>query len=243
MVSGTPLCSKIGDLHGELNFLQVWPFCLSNAQDGFWDANIGNPYSSNQDSALVLLYALLDAVMMRHSKTQCYYDGRPLVVIPGRTIEWRSFTLEITSEKYLFQYLEAFAADALMRFLSESPGGIQGREITRLPHYALIRSILGLISRCITNPRTMTLNKLDHLRRILMGERVNHQVNLMQMHPVMNGDDEYPDRPLVALMSAEQALFEVQQAGQGANGGMNRYCRHLLPVQSLLVLYYHRNHY
>lgn len=62
-----------------------------------------------------------------------------------------------------------------------------------------------------------------------MGERVNHQVNVMQMHPVMNGDDEYPDRPLVALMTAEQALFEVQQAGQGANGGMNRYCRYLLP--------------
>jgi SNF2-related domain len=222
MVSGTPLCSKIGDLHGELNFLQVWPFCLSNAQDGFWDANIGNPYSANEDSALVLLYALLDAVMMRHSKTQSYLDGRPLVVIPGRTIEWRSFTLDITSELYLFQYLESFAADALVRFLSESPGAVQGREIARLPHYALIRSLLGLISRCITNPKTITLKKLDHLRRILVGDRGNHQLQVPQHNPIMNGEDEYPDRPLVALMTAEQVLFEVQQAGQGANGGMNR---------------------
>lgn len=224
MVSGTPLCSKIGDLHGELNFLQVWPFCLSNAQDGFWDANIGNPYKANKHSALVLLYALLDAVMMRHSKTQSYLDGRPLVVIPGRTIEWRSFAVEAPSELYLLQYLEAFAADALVRFLSEYPGAVQGREIARLPHYALIRSLLGLISRCISSPKTITLKKLDHMRRILVGERGergNHQLQ----GPLNNhipGGDEYEERPLVALMTAEQVLFEVQQAGQGANGGMNR---------------------
>jgi SNF2-related domain len=34
MVSGTPLSSSINDLHGELNFLRVWPFALQN--DGFW---------------------------------------------------------------------------------------------------------------------------------------------------------------------------------------------------------------
>ncbi len=34
MVSGTPLCSRVSDLHGELNFLKVWPFCLSNQEDG-----------------------------------------------------------------------------------------------------------------------------------------------------------------------------------------------------------------
>lgn len=221
MVSGTPLCSKIADLHGELNFLQVWPFCLSNSQDGFWDSKIGHPYATNQDSALILLYALLDAVMMRHSKTQTYIDGRPLVVIPGRTIEWRSFELEMTSERFLFQYLESFAADALVRFLSESPTAVHGKDIARLPHYALIRSLMGLISRCITNPRTVTLKKLDHLRRILVGERGNHQLQVPQIAPILHGD-EHPDRPLVSLMTAEQALFEVQQAGQGANGGMNR---------------------
>jgi SNF2 family DNA or RNA helicase len=34
MVSGTPLCSRVSDLHGELNFLKVWPFCLPNNEDG-----------------------------------------------------------------------------------------------------------------------------------------------------------------------------------------------------------------
>jgi E3 ubiquitin-protein ligase SHPRH len=66
MVSGTPLCSTISDLHGELNFLQVWPFCLSNAKDGFWEAKIGKPFEQRSESALQLLYALMDVVMMRH---------------------------------------------------------------------------------------------------------------------------------------------------------------------------------
>jgi SNF2 family DNA or RNA helicase len=66
MVSGTPLCSKIEDLHGELNFLQVWPFCLSNQKDGFWEVKIGRPFRERDETALTLLHALIDVVMMRH---------------------------------------------------------------------------------------------------------------------------------------------------------------------------------
>jgi hypothetical protein len=96
---------------------QVWPFCLSNQKDGFWEDKIGKPFRRFEESALTLLYALLDAVMMRHSKSQRYLDDRQLVDMPSRTIEWRGFDIQNDSEKYIYSYLESFAADALDRFL------------------------------------------------------------------------------------------------------------------------------
>lgn len=166
MVSGTPLCSKIEDLHGELNFLKVWPFCLSNDKDGFWDDKIGKPFRRFEESALTLLYALLDAVMMRHSKSQRYLDDRQLVDMPSRTIEWRGFDIQNDSEKYIFKYLESFAADALDRFLLQLN---DQTNINRSPHYAHIRSLLSVISKCITAPNNTYLRKIDHLRRMLGG--------------------------------------------------------------------------
>mgnify|MGYP006914925142 CR=1 FL=1 len=35
MVSGTPLYTSIDDLHGELSFLKVIPFCLADDKDGW----------------------------------------------------------------------------------------------------------------------------------------------------------------------------------------------------------------
>jgi hypothetical protein len=92
MVSGTPLCSKVSDLHGELNFLKVWPFCLPNSQDGFWELRVDTPWRLKEERALSLLYALLDVVMMRHCKSQRYLlTEAPLVDLPSRTVEWRGF--------------------------------------------------------------------------------------------------------------------------------------------------------
>lgn len=115
MVSGTPLCSKVEDLHGELNFLKVWPFCLQ--KDGFWESKIGKPFRANDKDALLLLHDLLDVVMMRHSKSQRYIaDGRPLVNMPPRTVEWRPVKIQSRSEQYLFKWLESFSADAFEDF-------------------------------------------------------------------------------------------------------------------------------
>ena len=41
MVSGTPLVSTINDLHGELQFLNIWPFSLN--LDGFWERKVRHP--------------------------------------------------------------------------------------------------------------------------------------------------------------------------------------------------------
>ena len=159
-----------------------------------------------------------------NSKSQRYLDGSSLVKIPSRTIEWRSFTLERNSEQYLYRYLELFAADALNKFLSQILPQMLDPEsdpesVIQLPHYALIKSLFDLISRCITSPQTIILKKLDHLRRLLGVERRLFENVINDRQNMGNGQTVYE----VPVMSAEDALYRVQQAGKGNNGGMNRY--------------------
>ena len=235
MVSGTPLCTKIADLHGELNFLQVWPFCLSDSKDGFWETKIGVPFEKKDAKSLHLLYSLMDSVMMRHSKTQTYLNGRPLVSIPSRTIEWRPIEIENNSEKYIFHFLAVLAADACGKFLSTEHGYQADRRVGSLPHFAIIRSLLGLMSRCLTSPRTLILKKLDHIKRLLVDIRLNHgMLRREEGNKGENGDS-------VPLMSAEQVLFALQQVGQGANGGLNRYVFTASHISSLTLCWIELN--
>ena len=70
MVSGTPLHGGVDDLNGELAFLGVWPFCLSDQTDGFWAHRVGRPWAAKDPDALPLLHALLRGVIVRHTKAQ-----------------------------------------------------------------------------------------------------------------------------------------------------------------------------
>ncbi|CAM9883365.1 unnamed protein product [Pylaiella littoralis] len=135
MVSGTPIAGKIDSLHGELNFLQVWPFSLQN--DGFWEKKVSEPFAIKDDGALELLRALIRVVMMRHSKSQTYSDGRPLVKIPARTVEWRGVDFSATVEsgqyanrsaphaRYVYKYLENLCA-TVCRKMEEGAGQAAG---------------------------------------------------------------------------------------------------------------------
>ncbi|CAM9840418.1 unnamed protein product, partial [Hapterophycus canaliculatus] len=137
MVSGTPIAGKIDSLHGELNFLQVWPFSLQN--DGFWEKKVGEPFEAKDQEALELLRALIRVVMMRHSKSQTYVDGRPLVKIPARTVEWRGVDFSAAPEfgqygnasaphaRYVYKYLESLCA-TVCRKMEESAEGTAASE-------------------------------------------------------------------------------------------------------------------
>ena len=213
MVSGTPLCTKIEDLHGELNFLKIIPFSLDNKKDGFWELKIGKPFREKNKSALQLLHALLDVVMIRHTKSQRYVDGRPLVSIVSRTIEYRGVQLQQSSERYLFAYLESFAADSLEMFLKEAEERNEEnpQPLARLKNFNMIKGLLSLISKCLTHPSIVSLTQLDHLRRILTSTAARKLREQLR-------DDEHP----VPLMSVEQILHVVNSVGAGAGGGMNR---------------------
>ena len=91
MVSGTPLHGGVDDLNGELDFLGVWPFCLSDQTDGFWAHRIGVPFANRDAECLPLLHALLRGVVVRHTKAQRRVaDGSPLLTLPSAARELRA---------------------------------------------------------------------------------------------------------------------------------------------------------
>eukprot|EP00752_Nemacystus_decipiens_P012660 g11214.t1 len=208
MVSGTPITGKIDSLHGELNFLQVWPFSLQN--DGFWEKKVSEPFAAKDQGALELLRALIGVVMMRHSKSQTYVDGRPLVKIPVRTVEWRGVDFSAMPEsgqyanasaphaRYVYKYLEhlcatvcrkmeesaaAFAGGAAGGGAGGAAGGAEAngmgrREFTRL------KSLLSLMQKASTHPALVNLGQLDLIKRSI--QAVAPTAPHVQLHWVLH---------------------------------------------------------
>ena len=117
--------------------------------------------------------------------------------------------------------MESFAIDALEHFLvnSEYPGSVE--DVSKHLHYAQIRSLMPLRSRCITSPRTVNLGKLDHLRRLLV--RQGNNAGYARLDNIMEVENNgVVSSRQVPLMTAGEILYKVQQAGQGINGGMDR---------------------
>lgn len=118
MVSGTPLHAGVDDLNGELAFLGVWPFCLSDQTDGFWAHRIARPWAAREEDALHLLHALLRGVTVRHTKAQRRVsDDTPLLTLPPAGREWRPVAHgpaadEAPSERFVCGFLEHHAAAA-----------------------------------------------------------------------------------------------------------------------------------
>jgi SNF2 family DNA or RNA helicase len=220
MVSGTPLINKIDDLNGELQFLKVWPFCLLDSEDGFWHKKIGEPFAKKRkdDTALQLIYSLIDVVMMRHSKSQRYEDGRKLVEMPPRTIEWRGFDLESKSELYVIKYLENMAAESFIKFMmnAEDDDAVMDRtavlRLINAPNYSQIKSLLALISKTITGVGSVSLHVIDHLRRLLISD----------INPIMILNNHGDNDNAIPLMIPEHALAILQSGGMGTAGGFNR---------------------
>ena len=223
MVSGTPIINKLADLNGELNFLKVFPFCLSDKEDGFWKKKIGDPFKEKDENALLLLHSLIDVVMMRHSKSQTYIDGRSLVAMPPRTVEWRGFHIRNHSELYISSYLHEFAIDAFVNFMKQfnqsnpdvSSEVAEVNRLSRGSNYGQIKSLIGLISKAITHASAISLTQLDHLKRMLCTIK---NVKFLQTN----------EGSLIKLMNAKDALTLLQMGGMGTGGGLNRDTKRIL---------------
>lgn len=216
MVSGTPLVSQIADLHGELNFLRIWPFSLPDRVDGFWELKIQSGYRRHDEMSLHLLHSLMSTVMMRHTKSQRYItNGEPLVILPARRVEFKGFIIADRGERYLYDFLASFAADALEDFMRESALEEDENNTTRwnsTPRYAQLRSFYSIMSRCITSASAIDLGAVDHLRRLLSSRRVQ---NIQRA--IVNKDS---DTMSIPLLTADDILARVSAAGAGTAGGM-----------------------
>ena len=213
MVSGTPLCNSIEDLHGELRFLRIWPFSLSDKTDGFWKKCIGDAYKDRKKSSLKLLKSLIDVVMMRHSKSQTRIsDNTSLIKLPPRVIEWRGFDLESDAECYLYHWLESTAADVLTTLdhsntndQGESNQSNQRNAKKKVSRWAHVRSLVGYMSRCITSFNAVQLSSLDHLLRTL--NQVSNEASDMETTGI-------------PTLTPEEILERTTGFGVGQGGGL-----------------------
>lgn len=81
MLSGTPFTKKIDEMQGVLSLLRLWPFALSKGADKkggwtnwFWVQEVKEKWERKDASVLRTLLGLLQGVMMRHSRFQCYIE-------------------------------------------------------------------------------------------------------------------------------------------------------------------------
>lgn len=200
----------------------MWPFSLSNSKDGFWDAKIRKPFLKKQPESLKLLRLLLANTMMRHSKSQLQIKQvatsssssssivtyEPILEMPPRRIEWRGFPILDESEMFLAMYFENFAASALASF-ARNFGEVDAASMHR---YSQIRSIYALISRCLTHPQNLTLQTIDHLRRLLIPAYLGFFDGYMRgLGDLRVGP---ADRNVVRVCTPESALRILQGAGQ-----------------------------
>ena len=169
MISGTPLTTSINDLNGELQFLRVWPFSLSDKDDGFWEHRIGNAWASRDPAALDLLNPLLATVMIRHSKSQRHLDGSKLTSLPANSIQWQGLPLGKGSAAYLYLWIEAFVASELTRRVESGWGrGVLDQlnaDDKRCFHK--LRALMTMLRRACTDTKTIELPVLDDAIRKL----------------------------------------------------------------------------
>ncbi len=166
MVSGTPLYTSISDLNGELNFLGVQPFCLSDSTDGFWGRRIQAPWQVKDESALDLLNVLLDGVMMRHSKSQKTLSGQSILELPSVQlyyvpISWQgslgssdaSSTANDVAQgtRYVCAFLERLACDYYERLAQNDPHSVHNPEMATTPTTLLRMTRMACISAVLIN--------------------------------------------------------------------------------------------
>jgi len=208
MVSGTPLHTSTADFHGELNFLKIWPFSLQN--DGFWERKIQEPFEAKDPSSLPLLHALIDICMMRHSKSQTYLDGRPLVHLPSRSLEWVPVDFRTglagDSDAFIYWFLEMLFTKEIGRIQDTAieTNIMPDRRVTNR-----MRAYFMLLQRAATDPACLKLEQVDQLVRRIMGTGFN------------NNRDNTTDNGIPAL-TADEVLRMVQLGGAGRTGGLNR---------------------
>lgn len=107
----------------------VWPFSLSNREDGFWERKVTMPWNEQQPEVLDLLGFLLRSVMIRHSKSQTYLDGSPLLSLPDRHTSIVALPIQ-NSAAAVVAFVEALGAELLQAGLGfgNSRNAVTSRE-------------------------------------------------------------------------------------------------------------------
>lgn len=111
MLSGTPLFDGIGDLRGELNFLNLEPYSAA-LEDGFFDFSITNHWTQHSVHGLETL-RILGLLLLRRSKSMTIVQSRqPLLGLKPLTVEFVPIPQD-PSERAIYCFLESIVSRVL----------------------------------------------------------------------------------------------------------------------------------
>jgi len=185
MVSGTPFYMSIDDLNGELNFLGVQPFCLSDRIDGFWERRVAAPWAEKDVRARDLLDVLLDGVMIRHSKSQAMLDGRSILDLPPFLFEALPISLNpkatlndpsSPAHNFCYRYIEELAASSL-RHAIDVRSAVAGESSIQRANQLLRMQREVCISPFLVNGGAGCTSQIHELHRIVR-ERIRWDASL-----------------------------------------------------------------
>ena len=222
MISGTPIFDGIDDLNGELNFLGVQPFCLNDAQDGFWGRRIRSPWEARDPNARNLLLELLSCSMMRHSKAQQTIDGRPLLELPKSTHRFIGVNFEDTARGranlYIGARMESLLCDVINE-LKNQANYISGRDARSVTNNGRVVKLLklirsGYISLNLINGGTGCVSQMRELnvlfRRAIHGAAGAAVFNMGG--GALGADFSVAKAEDIPLLKAEEAMCELTKA-------------------------------
>ncbi|KAL6069758.1 E3 ubiquitin-protein ligase SHPRH [Balamuthia mandrillaris] len=127
-LSGTPIQNKLEDLYSIVHFLGVHPF--SNWDT--WNAVIVRPMRADDPRGYQRLQALVGTLSLRRTKDQMDKTGRPLVVLPSKTV----LQVDVTLSDEERQLYDAMASEGKQLFQSYIKAG------TLLKNYAHVLEML-----------------------------------------------------------------------------------------------------
>ena len=183
MVSGTPLYSSIGDLNGILAFLKIWPFSLSDQEDGFWHHRISSLWSSGSYDALHLVLGLCSKIIMRHCKNQLHIlpngSTEPILPLLGQSLTNVPLTIS-SSHKFVQHFVEYHCRLEFQRQLELAQMGL-AEDAVRSMEGASRSRLITLPMICSTSPAIERGNNqsLHHeMDRILRKGKLYHSQSI-----------------------------------------------------------------
>ena len=177
MVSGTPLHTGLDDLNGELAFLQVYPFCLLDATDGFWKLRVKDPIACGNPQARKLVVDLLRAVLCRHVKSQrLLTDGSSILSLNESSLVHSPVLfnqVEDASHRFVASFLNhhasseaALARDAAATSVTTSSTATAANK--------LASGLLRLVKQSVTSPRLVQHAEAEKLLRRTLRPKHRH---------------------------------------------------------------------
>ncbi|KAK0559434.1 DNA helicase rad5 [Tilletia horrida] len=145
-LTGTPIVNRLTDLYSLLRFLRVEPW----GEFSFFNSFISKPFQNKNPKALEIVQVVLAAVLLRREKKTKDKDGKPIALLPPKTI---------TTQMLTFTPLERQIYDSVFRRARNQYVKLRDQG-TLTKNFSFIFAVLMRLRQAVCHPALVTsMNK------------------------------------------------------------------------------------